>query len=66
MENPMKFLSEHQITEIVAEQFADEIREEAQALQAAARALGFRLNITTIADSFEIVTVQSIRELATT
>lgn len=60
----MRHLTEQQITELVAEQFADEIREEAQALQASARSLGFRLNIITVADSFECVTVQPIRELA--
>jgi len=62
--HPMQFLTEAQIAEIAAEQFASEIRGQAESLRVAARALGFRLNIITAADAFECVTVQPIRELA--
>ena len=60
----MRYLSDDAINQLVADQFADEIREEAEALQAAARTLGFSLEIRRIADAFSIVTVQPIRELA--
>ena len=61
----MRFLDEETIQQLVAERFAEEIAAEADALQRAARALGFRLNIITVADSFECVTVQPIRVFAT-
>lgn len=60
----MRFLDEETIQQLVAERFAEEIAAEADSLQRAARALGFRLTIQSVAGLFEVVTIEPLRELA--
>lgn len=54
----MRFMTDGQIASVVAEAFAREIADQAQALQEIARNAGFVLTIENVADEFSVVIVQ--------